>query len=153
MSYLLTGKRAKEMASVAQSRGIMFAPDDQSHLADSPFSLFWQSEPRPAENVMAATIRGTIARGFDFPYLADRQADATTHPVPHPPMRYDDGQQYGCVVAATRGWLPFVHVSPRGRKNQLDRAPSCRPDTPSSTRCSRRGPNRPTSCAGSSPRR
>ena len=67
-----------------------FAAEDAFQLSSAPFSLFWQGEPRSAENVMAATIHGTAVRGFDFPYVADRRSEAVDRPVPAPPHRPGD---------------------------------------------------------------
>src|SRR3954451_17233533 len=121
MPSLLVGKRAKEMAAVAQGKGISYAHEDPFGLALLPFSLFAPCDgARRAENVLAAKIHGTRARGFDLPYVYDKRASNPAMPANLPKLRYDDGQTYGCAIAYTDASLPLLHVSPRGRRNQLE---------------------------------
>ncbi|MEZ5141557.1 MAG: hypothetical protein R2726_03425 [Acidimicrobiales bacterium] len=120
MSYLRVGKRARDLAAVAQAKGITFTAEDPYALHRLPFTLFAQSDRHQAEHVLAARLRGRRVRGFDFPFVADEPRERSGIPGAAPWFRYEDGRQYGCVVVHVDADLPLCHVSPRGRRNQLD---------------------------------
>ena len=120
MAYLLVGKRAKEMSAVATAKGITFTGDDPFALHRLPFSLFAQSDGHKAENVLAAKLRGRKVRGFDFPFVDWPENPRTGIPPESPWFRYEDGRQYGCVVTFVDADLPLLHLSPRGKRNQVD---------------------------------
>ena len=124
MSYLLAGKRAKEIAAVAEKSRINYSGHDVFGVHRLAFTLFAQSPGKRAENVITAKLKGHPVRAFDFPYAAER-TDGAGLPPGTPVMRHEDGRQYSCILVHVDADLPFLHISPRGRRNQFD--PSQRP--------------------------
>ena len=117
MTYLLVGKRAKEMASIASQYRLDYLESDAAFgLTRRTFSLFAQSDGRNAENLLAGRRKGHEMYGFDYPYLSGRRDDIEALPAGFPTMRYENGIQYGCVLVPTDGDLPMVHISPRSAR-------------------------------------
>ena len=58
MSYLLPGKRSKELASVADANRLSFSQEDSVGCTELPFTLFVQGTGHAAQNVMVGRLHG-----------------------------------------------------------------------------------------------
>jgi len=117
VTYLLVGKRAREMAAAASEYRLEYMENDDAYgLTRRTFSLFAQSDGHLAENVLAGKRHGQEMYGFDYPYLSGQRSEVEDLPVGFPRMDYENGIQYGCVLVPTDGNLPLVHISPRNTR-------------------------------------
>ncbi len=122
MSYLLPGKRSKELAAVADANRLSFSQEDSLGCTDLPFTLFVQGTGHAAQNVMVGRLHGMTVRGFDFPYLRNDRAIAQAaygEPGKPPVIPYEEGKQYGCALVALTVELPFLHIAPRAKRRML----------------------------------
>ena len=123
MSYLLPGKRSKELAAVAEANRLSFSQEDTSGCTESPFTLFVQGTGHRAQNVMVGRLHGVTVRGFDFPYLRNDRAITQMGfglPGRPPVVPYEEGKHYGCALVELAGAdLPFVHVAPKAKRRML----------------------------------
>ena len=96
MAHFLAGKRAKEIATLAQRQDFSYADSDRS--AQRPFILFEQAEARiTPHNVLRGTMRGRDFTAFDLTYLEDLDAKRD-HSAAQPWVPYDSPAQLTCVI-------------------------------------------------------
>jgi hypothetical protein len=122
VSYLLVGKRAKDMASVADANRLSYSADDPHNCARPPFTLFTQTSGLAATNTLTGRLHGVTVHGFDFPYLLDPEAARAAGigaPGGPPLVAYDDGRPHGAAAVFDLLPVPWIHLSPRGRKPRI----------------------------------
>src|SRR4051812_4687836 len=119
MPYLMVGKRAKEIAAVAPKHRFEFLEREAFGLTRRPLSLFCQSDGHQAENLLVGRIRGHEVYAFDFPYLSGPRDDLRELPPGFPTVRYEQGNQYGCVLVPTDADLPMAFITRRSRRGLL----------------------------------
>jgi hypothetical protein len=119
MPYLMVGKRAKEMAAVAPRHNFEYLEREAFGLTRRPLSLFCQGDGHEAENLIVGRIRGVEVYGFDYPYLSGPREDVGELPPGFPNVRYEQGNQYGCVLVPTDADFPMVFVTRRSRRGLL----------------------------------
>ncbi len=115
----MIGKRAKEMAAVAPKHRFEFLEREAFGLTRRPLSLFCQSDGHQAENLIVGRIHGKEVYGFDFPYLSGPRDDIGDLPPGFPTVRYEQGNQYGCVLVPTDADFPMVFITRRSRRGLL----------------------------------
>lgn len=114
MSYLLPGKRAKEIEALAQRHAFEYKNSDRS--ATRAFRLIAQAETRNVpENSLSGTMRDRSFVAFDLTYLEDLEAKRRKRPG-QPWIPYDSPAQFTCVFVDLESAVPETILNPRSSK-------------------------------------